>query len=773
MNFKKVLSIASVASIAVVGLVSCGKKDEPGALDGVEYYSGTINLALNYKNQAYLTYGRGTASKAPQSYTTVDGKVLTKNSSTAAIWQDIQSNLSQTQHTGKTITFADAALAGDSTKASMKNAINANYVGNEGKNIDILQITTADEFVDAVNNGDFVNLDAYKDYLPNLYKWFSTHEGVYNQMKMGTSKGVYYTPYFDGVDQVEKGISMNAQIVRSLLDDAKDEATKDFNNKDGYDTATTLKQVSYTTPYITDMNNQTISVLGKDNKATTIQVTITEASNVITLQNALDVKNGENLVTTLKNYLLATYGNYISTAVGGKASPETAIYDNLSEIFVSNKACYNADELIALLRCVKTNPEKLTGSSSSSVIPVFPRTAENNRASIFFELSQIFGLRGTNGEKGRFWYNESGKLVDTITQEYALDCIDLMHDLQEEELFPTSNYWMQDGSSATNDYRKVNMKNGTCFMTYDYSNVAAYNADAYSGSKTAEMQGVLPPVAKWPLTKDGNGNTVVGISSDGKYSYTRFTEDNRSLKDGGWSIVNSVASDSSKLKTCLYLLDYMYTEEGSFLECYSYNEIGENKDQVATSLATIGDTSYPVLTDAFKTAQRDATQGSWHNYMTMYLGSCLGVGNIRSNYLESQLTGSYQEVGTKRWDTAIAQGVMYLTTTGGKNFLASVPTTAAYNETQSTAIKNNAKTLNDWWAINKNSTTNLWESNMLMAVYSGWSNAGSLNSKALVKAQYNAYNNSQLAFTATVWGVAADSSDQYTYLSAFRNKINA
>lgn len=773
MNFKKVLSIASVASIAVVGLVSCGKKDEPGALDGVEYYSGTINLALNYKDQAYLTYGRGTSSKAPQSYTTVDGKVLTKNSSTAAIWQDIQSNLSQTQHTGKTITFADAALAGDSTKSSMKNAINAKYVGNEGKKIDILQITTADEFVDAVNNGDFVNLDAYKDYLPNLYKWFSTHEGVYNQMKMGTSKGVYYTPYFDGVDQVEKGISMNAQIVRSLLDDAKDEATKDFNNKDGYDTATTLKQVSYTTPYITDMNNQTISVLGKDNKATTIQVTITEASNVITLQNALDVKNGENLVTTLKNYLLATYGNYISTAVGGKASPETAIYDNLSEIFVSNKACYNADELIALLRCVKTNPEKLTGSSSSSVIPVFPRTAENNRASIFFELSQIFGLRGTNGEKGRFWYNESGKLVDTITQEYALDCIDLMHDLQDEQLFPTSNYWMQDGSSATNDYRKVNMKNGTCFMTYDYSNVAAYNADAYSGSKTAEMQGVLPPVAKWPLTKDGNGNTVVGISSDGKYSYTRFTEDNRSLKDGGWSIVNSVASDSSKLKTCLYLLDYMYTEEGSFLECYSYNEIGENKDQVATSLATVGDTSYPVLTDAFKTAQRDATEGSWHYYMTMYLGSCLGVGNIRSNYLESQLTGSYQEVGTKRWDTAIAQGVMYLATTGGKNFLASVPTTAAYNETQSTAIKNNAKTLNDWWAINKNSTTSLWESNMLMAVYSGWSNAGSLNSKALVKAQYNSYNNSQLAFTATVWGVAADSSDQYTYLSAFRNKINA
>ena len=38
MNFKKVLSIASVASIAVVGLASCGEKADTGGS-----YNGNIN----------------------------------------------------------------------------------------------------------------------------------------------------------------------------------------------------------------------------------------------------------------------------------------------------------------------------------------------------------------------------------------------------------------------------------------------------------------------------------------------------------------------------------------------------------------------------------------------------------------------------------------------------------------------------------------------------------------------------------------------------------
>lgn len=89
---------------------------------------------------------------------------------------------------------------------------------------------------------------------------------------------------------------MNAQIVRSLLDDATDSATADFNNTPGsYDTTKTLKTTSYTTPFITDMNNQEISVLDKNNKAKTIKVTITGASNVITLQNALSVEEGDCL----------------------------------------------------------------------------------------------------------------------------------------------------------------------------------------------------------------------------------------------------------------------------------------------------------------------------------------------------------------------------------------------------------------------------------------------------------------------------------------------
>ena len=773
MNFKKVLSIASVASIAVVGLVSCGKdKDKT---ENVSEYTGTINLALNYKNQGYLTYGRGDNSKAPDTYQTVDGKTLQKGQSVAAIWQDIATNMN--------CSFADAALAGADTKTSMINAINAKYVGTANKNIDMLQITTANEFNSAVNNGDFINLSAYKDQLPNLWAWLDAHAGVRDQMIQGTgnNKGIYYTPYFDGVDQVEKGFSMNAQIVRSLLDNDKSDATKDFNKIDGYDTAYTV-DVHYTVPYITDMNNQEIAVAKKNADGTygasKINVTITEESNVITKQNALAVKNGENLVSTLKQYLIDTYGNYISKSAGGRATGDAVVYEKLSDIFVSTSACYNADELIALLRCVKANPQKLTGSASAVMIPVFPRTAEANRASIFFEMAQMFGLRGTNGEKARFWINKDGQLVDTETQEYALDCLDLMHALQEEKLFPETANWMRDGADPKGDYRANEMKDGTCFMTYDYLNVAAYNKDADPNQKTAEMQGVLPPVAKWPFTTDNSGKTIVGATDKG-YSYTRFTEDNRSLKDGGWSIVAKNVTDKSKLYKCLQIIDYLYTEEGSMLECYSYNMKDKNgtgsgdnfSNAVATGVARVGGQYYPVLTKEFKDAQKAATKGTWHNYMTMYLGSCLGVGNIRSNFLESQLTGSYQKVGTEKYENGLATGAMYLAQTQGTNFLRSVPTTIAYASAQQTSIDTNSKTLSSWWEITK--TKNLWTSSMLNVVYSGWETAGALTSKALVKAQYNNYNSSTLRFTAVQWGLENSyGDDQYGYLSDFRTKIN-
>lgn len=808
MNFKKVLSIASVASLAVVGLVSCGKKEKTIDADG--NYIGTVNASVTYKNIAYMTYGRGSNSaNMDKSYTTVDGRTLTANKTISPIWQDIGAN--------NNVKFADAALEGGSTAESMQAAITAGYKGYKNRKIDMLQVTTGNDFTDAVGAGGFVNLSNYMDKMPNLKKWLDAHPAMKNQLTLskGTAnEGIYYTPYFDGLDQMEKGFNMNVDIVKALLDEEaqQTDASKSFYNKGkaGFDTAaypfaTGKTTFAYSTPYLAAMD-QDIAVavktdLTKDDsvatfKAGKVHVQFAAADNIINVQNALTEKTGASLTNALKNYIDTVYGQYIK---GNAACTDEskAIWNSRSEIFTSTSACYNADELIALLRCVKANPVYLTGKADAVMVPVFPRTAEYNRASIFYEMTQIFGNRGTNGEKDRLFIDANGKVVDGRTQNYSLYTMGLMRELQVDQLFPTGDHWQRDGKSPKGDFRSNEMANGFGFMTYDYHNVAAYNKDKTGKGVCENMVGVLPPYALWGFTQENGSNTakegvktVVGATDQG-YSYTRFSEDDRSLKDGGWSIVaKAVKGNDAKLNKLLQIMDYLYTPEGSVLECFGYNAkaSAETKakawnKRAATDTAAVsllGQTTtdeylaqdadgnwYVNLAKSFQDEQVAKTGGTWHNYMTMYWGSCLGVGNIRSNYLEGQLTGTRQTVASKRLANASVAGAFYLAKTSGSNFLTVVPTVCAFSPAQSAANTSGSQTLSDWWTIGK--TKDLWTSQMLTVVYSGWSTLDKIKAPAGVIELFNNANESYLKNTAEVWGIGYDATDHYTFQPNYKD----
>ena len=70
-------------------------------------------------------------------------------------------------------------------------------------------------------------------------------------------------------------------------------------------------------------------------------VTITKKTdqNIVELQNALSVKNGETLTKTFIQYIKDNYD-----------------YASPSELFLGEKAAYDIDELVALMRCIKANP---------------------------------------------------------------------------------------------------------------------------------------------------------------------------------------------------------------------------------------------------------------------------------------------------------------------------------------------------------------------------------------------------------------------------------
>jgi putative aldouronate transport system substrate-binding protein len=770
MNFKKVLSIASVASLAVVGLASCGGKKVKKS-----NYTGDIVAAVDYNDRGYMTYGRGSKSyKGGTKYTTVDGRILTSGETLTPVWQDIASN--------NNITFKDGAPTGSDTKTVMANIITSDYVGNNNLDVQLLQITANSTFTDAVNAGAFVNLKEHINDMPNLKAWLKDHPSLAEQLTLNADtdlEGYYYTPYFDGLDQVECGFNMNIDIARALLDD--NPTSVDYSYQDGelnnnvaayvngnFDT-TAFKELKYTKAYIPSIN-QEIAVADANGKATKFTVKIDEGQDIITRMNNLTTKNGATFVQCLKTYIDDVYGSQIG---------EGKIWKNRSEIFTGVNAAYNADELIALFRCVKANPGYLTGDATAKMVPFFPRTAEGNRIASFLKLTQIWGQRINSGEQGGFWFNAEGKLVDGYAQEYSLYTLDLLRQLQEEGLFPESVKWMQDGAKLTADYRATTMTLGQGFMTYDYNNVAAFNADKYStdaGNKCYNMVGVLPALAKWQFnTEDGTlatKNKIVGASSDNTYSYTRFTDDDRSLKDGGWAIVAKNVKDDEVLLKCLEIMDYLYTPEGSVQECFGYND--NASDEVKATGWVKGDNGkyiqqdkdgnyYVNLSKKFIDEQVAMTGGTWHDFMTMYWGGCLGIGNIRSNYLEAQLTGTRQIVATNKYTAAMAAGAMYLAKTSGSNFLKVVPTTTSLSTTESDAVNTSAKNLTNFWTISSNKDKTDWTGPCLVVVLSGWSTA-TPSSAAQVGAYFHDSNLSRGKYYALNMGVSYAAGDAYSFL---------
>ncbi len=775
MNFKKVLSIASVASLAVVGLVSCGKKENKYKNNNPDDGSQMdIVAAVDYNNKGYMTYGRGSnASKMEDSYKTVDGRTLIKNSSITPIWQDIGTNTNTT--------FSDGAPTGDNTKKVMADLITKNFVGYGDKRVQLLQVTANTDFTDAVDKGYFVNLSEYidKGYMPYLKKWLDNHESINEQLtlnKYADSEGIYYTPYFDGLDTVECGFNMNIDMCRALLDDnaktntyESDALVANYCNADDYDTTTTIA-TKYTTPYIAKLDKQEIAVATESGKATTIKVTIAEGQDIISRMERLTTKNGKTLTDCLKQYIDDVYGEYIG---------EGKIYKNRSELFTSVSAAYNADELVALLRCVKANPNYLTGNANTVMTPFFPRTGEANRVASFWKLAQIWGLRGVAGEQSAFSINADGKLVDGHTQEYSLYCLNLLRQLQVEGLFPTSDKWFQDGKTAGNDYRKLNMQEGNAFMCYDYNNVAAFNKDVSNTAtnKCSNMVGVLSPVAKWGFNTE-NGtlskkNKIVGADSSNTFSYTRFSEDNRSLKDGGWAIVaNNVTQQ--ELYRCLTIMDYLYSDEGSVLECFGYN--AKATEEVQSSAWVKGSDGnyiqhdgsgnpYVTLKQNFKDEMYRLTSGTWHDYMTQYWGSCLGVGNIRSNMLEAQLTGAKQTVASEKYQKADEQGAFFLAKTSGSNFLQCVNTSTKTTSDDNATIKEGSSSLTTWWSCEK---VNGWTSPYLMVVYSGWETS-TITSPAGVRELFAKSNDSFLKLNANAWEIKYTPDDQYSFLGLTGN----
>ncbi|MDE6047551.1 MAG: hypothetical protein K2F56_02870 [Anaeroplasmataceae bacterium] len=645
---KKKLLLAGVAALSVVTLASCGGKNtRPPVVpptggtevklpditfDTTSRLSGkTMNMYLNYKAKSGVTY-TGNESKLGATYQNpIDGKTYARGD-LMPMWSEVESRLGVTIHDAVRDFTADAYTQDSEDKIYTAIGSDRNI-----ENIDIMMTNSANAVKYATDN-HLVNLADYFQYMPNLYTFFQEHPSVYSEL-VDANGNLYLAPYFDGLDSVEKMFIFNTELVEKLLD----EENPSFDE-------TAAAETAYQ-PFINTSKDYKV-LISDGGKAK--DLVVKAATNPVEAQNKLATKNGKTYTEALREYI-------------DKAYMTSGEYTKRSEVFNSEKACYSTDDMIALMRCAVNNSVYLYGEPGK-VHGIVPRGQANNRVITILQLAQIWGVRGLTSEKDMLYYDNNGNLVDLRTTEKALDALDKLHQLKQEGLIIDG--WDAEGAkNGTFYYQYLTGASGAALMIYDYNATQVVNnkldATTGIGTSTSKYNGlmpVLPPVTEW---EDNYINS-------NEYLYTRYTEDTRAFKSAGSVVFKSV--DEEQIIAACQLIDYFYGDAGAALQDYGPAAYVDGK-------ITLAGVQYDKIKTSVFTAINKSGLG-WNDWMRDVVGTTQGMGHVRSDGLDYQVTHPVGQVGLNNLLSAVASGaVVCATTARPAGFGATVPAYYSQNAT--------------------------------------------------------------------------------------------
>ncbi len=461
--------------------------------------------------------------------------------------------------------------------------------------------------------GNMVNIAEYLDKMPNFKAYLDTNPIVRLSITGNTDTGaIYFSPYFDGVNDIERMPLMRTDWVEKLLN-GEGEFTADASNK----TAAPSYQ-----PYMPTSGKVEVDVVKADGSGTEkVTKDYDAAGNIVDKMNAAGSMDGVAAVNMLRTYIDQAYNGYYGV--------------NRADLFVGQNAAWDADELVALLRCVVANPQTLNGTST--VQGLFTREDNNNqrRVDMFRFTGTLFGVRGLESRQDYLYVGNDNKLHDARMEKETYEAMERMHAMVEEGLISKA---FIDGSEESS---KTYLENDLGFMHYDYNQTQTIlNATALQADQGEKYMAAMVPVARW----------YDGSNADGVYM--RFTESWRSVKTDGWGISKAgVGDDQDKLNACLALIDYAYSEEGQILMSYgpdAFIKTGET--------FLFNGKEMPVIADATRDELWDKANGNYTNYARFYLGSTLSF--LKSQAFEYQCTHEVGQQGAGYISTAIGLGTI-------------------------------------------------------------------------------------------------------------------
>ena len=483
--------------------------------------------------------------------------------------------------------------------------------------------------------GKVIDIAQYLDKMPNFKAYLDSNPIVRLSITgsvQGSTKGaIYFSPYFDGVNDIERMPLIRVDFVEKLL------------NGEGEFTATASKNLAAAAyqPYMPTTGSVEVDVVKKDASGTEkVTKDYSKYGNIIAKMNAEASLTGVQAVNMLREYIDKTYNGYYGT--------------NRADLFVGQNAAWDADELVALLRCVVANPQTLNGTES--IQGFYAREDFNNQRAVdaYRFAGTLFGVRGLESRQDYLYFDANGELHDARQEAATYAALERMNAMKQEGLISAS----YNDTTATTAKSDEYLKNDAGLMSYDYNqtqtiyNGTKLNDKGADATDTGEKyMAILVPVAKWD---DGDTATP---------DYFRFTESWRSVKTDGWALSKAgIGNDVNKLNAALKLIDYAYSMEGQILMSYGPDSFIKVKNANATTIEEKYETfnfngvQWPVISDGCAEDLQKFASGNYTNFARHFLGSTLSF--AKSQAFEIQCTHEVGKKGAEQISNAIGFGII-------------------------------------------------------------------------------------------------------------------
>ena len=477
---------------------------------------------------------------------------------------------------------------------------------------------TAAKLTEYGEQGVVVNIGDYLDSMPNFKAYLEANPIVRLSITGNTNNGaIYFSPYFDGVNDIERMPLMRADMVQKLLD-----GEGEFTAEKCNDTAAPVYE-----PYMPTSGKIEIDVVKPDGSAVeTIAKDYDAAGNIVAKMNEAGSIDGVTAVNMLREYIDKAYNGYYGT--------------ERSNLFIGQNAAWDADELVALLRCVVANPQTLNGTDS--IQGLFSREDNNNqrRVDVMRFAGNLFGIRGIESRQDYLYFDYDGTLKDARQNPETYKAMERMNNMVKEGLISVN--FVDNADGKTKQY----LENDSGFMHYDYNQTQTLYNDPSQGvfDEGEKYMAVMVPVARWMDGTEG-GN------------YMRFTESWRSVKTDGWGIsAAGVKGNDDKLHAALKLIDYAYSPEGMILMSYGPDAFIKTNDDGSFVTFQFNGQEMPEIADATRVELWEKASGNYTNYARQFLGSTLSF--AKSQAFEFQCTTEVGREGAGYISNAIALGTI-------------------------------------------------------------------------------------------------------------------